>query len=376
MEPLALPVTPSTLWTALQMALAFLALMFVGARVLPGIERVGYPQPDGTCKRYTLTGMTLFFLSNVALAAVVVAKALGFEVSLTPIARHFWSLLIVALALSTAITLALLAWGRRAGPVCRSPESTDLPIPEWAKTFWFGNECNPEWFGVDLKMFFYQPSLIGAYLVNCSFAFAQWERHGFVTPQMLCLCFFWFTYLFSHYVKEEFMLSTWDVLAENFGFMLVWGDLTYVPFLYSLPGWWMVDATGPFSAGALAALVAFHFAALAIFRQSNWQKERFKQDRTAPIWGKPPRLVGGKLLASGYWGIGRKVNYTGEILVYVSFAACAGFAALGPWLLPLALLGLLVHRAHRDDKRCRAKYGALWDEYGRIARWRVIPFVY
>lgn len=376
MEPLALPVTTETLWTASKLALGFLAVMFVAARFLPGIERVGYPQPDGTRKRYTLSGMPTFLLSNMVLAAVVVAKALGWSVSLTPIAQHFWSLLIVALALSTLITLALLAWGRRAGPVCRSPESTDLPIPAWMKTFWFGNECNPELFGVDLKMFFYQPSLIGAYLVNVSFAFAQWERHGFVTPQMLCLCFFWFTYLFTHYVKEEFMLSTWDVMAENFGFMLVWGDLTYVPFLYSLPGWWMVDDTAPFSTFALALLLAFHFAALTIFRQSNWQKERFKQDPTAPIWGRPPRLVGGRLLASGYWGIGRKVNYTGEILVYASFAACAGFEAFGPWVLPLALLGLLVHRAHRDDKRCRAKYGALWSEYGKIARWRVIPFVY
>jgi delta14-sterol reductase len=375
-EPLALPVTTETLWTASKLALGFLAVMFVAARFLPGIERVGYPQPDGTRKRYTLSGMPTFLLSNMVLAAVVVAKALGWSVSLTPIAQHFWSLLIVALALSTLITLALLAWGRRAGPVCRSPESTDLPIPAWMKTFWFGNECNPELFGVDLKMFFYQPSLIGAYLVNVSFAFAQWERHGFVTPQMLCLCFFWFTYLFTHYVKEEFMLSTWDVMAENFGFMLVWGDLTYVPFLYSLPGWWMVDDTAPFSTFALALLLAFHFAALTIFRQSNWQKERFKQDPTAPIWGRPPRLVGGRLLASGYWGIGRKVNYTGEILVYASFAACAGFEAFGPWVLPLALLGLLVHRAHRDDKRCRAKYGALWSEYGKIARWRVIPFVY
>jgi len=376
MEPLALPVTTQTLWAATQMALGYLAAMFVGARFLPGLERVGYPQPDGTRKRYTLTGMTLFFLSNMALASVVVARALGFAVSLTPIAQHFWSLLIVALALSTGITLALLAWGRRAGPVCRSPESTALPLPAAVKEFWFGNECNPEFLGVDLKLFFYQPSLIGAYLLNVSFAFAQWERHGLVTPQLLCLCLFWFTYLFSHYVKEEFMLSTWDVLAENFGFMLVWGDLAYVPFLYSLPGWWMVDVTEPFSTTALIALIAFHFAALAVFRQSNWQKERFKQDPTAPIWGKPPRLVGGKLLASGYWGIGRKVNYTGEILVYFSFALCAGFASPWPYALPLALLGLLVHRAHRDDKRCRAKYGALWTEYGKIARWRVIPFVY
>ena len=279
MQPLALPVTIETLWTAAQMALGFLAVMFAGARFLPGIERVGYPQPDGTRKRYTLTGMTLFFLANVALGGVVVGKALGFDVSLTPIAQHFWPLLIVALALSTLITLVLLAWGRRAGPVCRSPESTSLPLPEAVKEFWFGNECNPELFGVDLKLFFYQPSLIGAYLVNVSFAFAQWERHGFVTPQLLCLCFFWFTYLFSHYVKEEFMLSTWDVLAENFGFMLVWGDLTYVPFLYSLPGWWMVDATEPLATTTLLVLIAAGVLALL---PDQWL-QRVLRGRSTPV---------------------------------------------------------------------------------------------
>lgn len=372
MEPLALPITAETLATAAMMALGFITALFVGARFLPGIERTGYPQPDGTRKRYRLTGMTLFFLAHIAVGAAV----LGFGVSLTPIARHFWPLLAVALASSAAITLALYASGRRAGAVCRSAEGDDLPVPALVRDLWFGNECNPEFLGVDLKMFFYQPSLIGAYLMNVSFAFAQWERHGAVTPQLLCLCGFWFTYLFSHYVKEEFMLSTWDVLAENFGFMLVWGDLAYVPFLYSLPGWWMVDATTPFAASGWIPLVAFHFAALAVFRQSNWQKERFKQDPNAPIWGAPPRVLGGKLLASGYWGIGRKINYTGEILVYLSFALCAGFASPWPYALPLALLGLLLHRAHRDDKRCRAKYGALWQEYGKIARWRVIPGIY
>jgi delta14-sterol reductase len=372
MESLALPVTAETLATAAKMALGFLLALFLGARFLPGIERTGYPQPDGTRKRYSLTGMTLFFLAHVVAAVAV----LRFDVSLAPIARHFWPLLVVALALSVAITLALYFWGRRAGPVCRSDVGHDLPLPPLVRDLWFGNECNPVWFGVDLKMFLYQPSLIGAYLMTVSFAFLQWERHGLVTPQMLCLCFFWFTYLFSHYVKEEFMLSTWDVIAENFGFMLTWGDLAYVPFMYSLPGWWMVDATEPFPAGALVALVVFHFAALAVFRQSNWQKERFKQDPSAPIWGRPPRVIGGKLLASGYWGIGRKINYTGEILVYVSFALCAGFASPWPYALPLALLGLLLHRAWRDDKRCRAKYGGLWEEYARVARFRVIPGIY
>jgi len=58
---------------------------------------------------------------------------------------------------------------------------------------------------------------------------------------MACFVTFWRVYLFTHYIKEEFMLSTWDITDEHFGFMLVWGDMIYVPFLYSIVGWFITD---------------------------------------------------------------------------------------------------------------------------------------
>ena len=61
-----------------------------------------------------------------------------------------------------------------------------------------------------------------------------------------------------------------------------------------------------------------------LFRGSNEQKHQFKADPTRPIWGKPPETVGGKLLVSGFWGIGRKLNYTGELMVYFSWTLCTG----------------------------------------------------
>jgi hypothetical protein len=45
-------------------------------------------------------------------------------------------------------------------------------------------------------------------------------------------------------------------------------------------------------------------------------------------------------------------------------------------VLPLTLIVLLTQRAGRDDRRCRAKYGALWERYCAHARFRVFPFVY
>ncbi|MFW6197626.1 MAG: hypothetical protein ACOC5B_02060 [Myxococcota bacterium] len=372
MEPLLLPVTADTLGTATLMALGFMAALFVGSMVLPGLERLGYPLPDGTRKRYHLTGMTLFFFAHVA----AFVATFGFGVSLTPVVRHFWSLLIVANVVAFVVTGALFFSARRRPDRMRVPHPESNVLPEAAKDLWFGAELNPTWLGVDLKMFMYHPSLIGTYGIVASFAYAQYERHGGLTPQMWCFVGFWFAYLFTHYVKEEFMLSTWDVISENFGFMLVWGDLVYVPFLYSLPGWWLVDQTEAWGPARWVPLVAFFLLALWVFREANWQKERYKQDPTVHIWGKPAETVGGRLLVSGWWGLGRKINYTGEIGVYLAFALTTGFQSWVPYLLPLSLTILLVQRAARDDKKCRTKYGELWEQYCERVRFRILPFVY
>ena len=60
------------------------------------------------------------------------------------------------------------------------------------------------------------------------------------------------------------------------------------------------------------------------------------------IWGEKPKLLKDKLLISGWWGIGRHLNYTGEIITYLSFSLCTGFNSLIPHLLPISLLILLV----------------------------------
>ena len=40
------------------------------------------------------------------------------------------------------------------------------------------------------------------------------------------------------------------------------------------------------------------------------------------------------------------------------------------------LVVLLIHRAWRDEQRCRRKYGDLWSRYTTHARFRMIPFLY
>ncbi len=354
----------------------FIAALFLLAVVLPGRKVAGQPLPGGGRQTYVMNGMALFVATHMAL--FVGGKFFG--LSLTPLLREFWSLLVAA----NLITLVWMAWMYRAGMRGMATQARSLTTEEDHETtqrgllarVWYGVELNPTLFGVDLKVFAYQPSLIGLGVLNAAFAWTQVEQTGSISPQMLAYQGFWWAYLFTHYWQEDNVLSMWDVIAEKFGFMLLWGDLVVVPFFYCIAGWWLLANPEPMPLLGVVAIAGLHGLGLWIFRESNGQKNRFKSDRQAIIWGKPAQTIGGRLLISGWWGIGRKINYTGEIMVYLSFALTTGFGSLVPYLLPLWLCVLLPHRAWRDEQRCQAKYGELWVEYTKIAKFRMIPFVY
>ncbi|WAS97314.1 hypothetical protein [Nannocystis punicea] len=353
-------------WATAAYAAFFLALL-TAARVLPGALVQGFPQPDGRRKHYVLNGLGLFVLTHM----IVIGATLLCGASIAPIVTAwFWPLFIGANLFSAAWTLVLYVGGmQRGGPEASAGRGL-------VHDLWMGVELNPTWRGVDLKTFAYQPSLIGLGLLVAAFAVAQVELHGTLTPQMALWAAFWWLYLFTHFRAEAGVLSMWDIIAEKFGFMLVWGDLVLVPFFYCAAGWVLLDQTEPASWPVLAAIAGVYALGLWIFRGANKQKHTFKLDPSAPIWGERPRLVGGRLLVSGWWGFGRKINYTGELMVYFAIAATAGCASIVPFLVPIWLLCLLVHRAWRDEQRCAAKYGPVWDEYCRVARFRMFPGVY
>ncbi len=363
------PVTLPNLLVAGAVYLAFFGGLLFASMVLPGRVVPGFPSPDGTRKSYRINGMALWVGTHIAIGG----GALLFDLSLAHLVRHFWSYFVVVNAFSIAWMGILYVGGRARQPASERRHGALGLVQD----LWYGVELNPTWKGVDLKVFAYQPSLIGLSLLNVAFAWAQWEQLGTLTPQMVAYQVFWWLYMTTHYHYETGVLSMWDVIAEKFGFMLLWGDLVLVPFFYCIGGWWLLDdPRAAMQWPALAGLVGLHLMGLWIFRGANAQKDRFKRDRTINIWGRPAQTLGGRLLVSGWWGVGRKINYTGEIMVYFSFALCTGAQSVVPFLLPLWLCVLLPHRAWRDERRCRAKYGELWEQYCRKARFRMIPFLY
>jgi delta14-sterol reductase len=321
---------------------------------------------DGTTKSYKLNGLSLFFIVVAVVGACQAAGLFG----LVRVHRLFWPLFVTANVFAVVHTTMLFIAGRRR---VQARTGTPRGAPQ---DWWFGPELNPELWGVDLKLFAYVPSLTGLWLVNVSFAAAQWHDIGHLTTRMVLYQSFFTIYVLNYFLFEYGMLQTWDVMAENFGWMLVWGDYVLVPFFYSLAGWYVLRNTAPIPGWETAALVILFALGFWLFRGSNEQKRRFKEDPQVQIWGKTASAIDGKLLISGFWGIGRKLNYTGEFLIYLSWTVCAGVGSFVPYLVPLWLAGLFIHRAWRDEQRCSLKYGASWEEYRHYARFRMIPFVY
>ena len=116
-------------------------------------------------------------------------------------------------------------------------------------------------------------------------------------------------------------------------------------------------------------------------RGANLQKFWSKRDPTAKAFGLlEPRAIsaGGKhVLAGGFWGLSRHINYLGEILMATALALCLGHPLeLAPWLYPPYYVALLVPLQVYDDRRCAEKYGPLWDEYRRRVPSRILPGIY
>jgi delta14-sterol reductase len=360
-------VTWELLGEAAAIYIGFILILFLGSRFVPGRTRYGVAPVDGEPARYTLNGFRLLALSAAACAILQWSGAC----SLSGLLDRFWALFMVANLWAFIAAAALYLSGTKR----RVASHAELRQSGFRGAF-FGVELNPSFAGIDLKFFSYRPSLLGLAILNAAFAVRQYELYETLSTAMLLYQGFTLAYIINYFQFEDGMLRTWDIVSERFGWMLVWGDYVLVPFFYSLPGWYLIHPSTPLSPWAAAGLVVLYVFGFWLFRGANEQKHRFRTDPNLPIWGRQPETVGGRLLISGFWGIGRHLNYTGEILIYVAFASTTGLQSPVPYLLPLWLIALLAHRAWRDEQRCLAKYGSLWELYTRRVRFRMLPFCY
>ncbi|KAL9238992.1 hypothetical protein vseg_013353 [Gypsophila vaccaria] len=356
-------------WASAGLLGFYLGYLAIFGSVLPGKIVPGATLPDGTRLHYCCNGLSQLILLVLLLAGGIAA---GY-VSPTAIADRGLELLSATFIFSVVVTLLLYV----AGHISRDQGSSLKPhvsgnfIHDW----WFGIQLNPQFMGIDLKFFFVRAGMLGWLLINLSVLAKSIEDDNLHRSMVLYQLFCAF-YILDYFFYEEYMTSTWDIIAERLGFMLVFGDLVWIPFTFSIQGWWLLQTNVELTTAAVVANGLVFLMGYRIFRGTNKQKHIFKKNPKALIWGRAPKVIGGKLLASGYWGIARHCNYLGDLLLALSFSLPCGISSPVPYFYPIYLLILLIWRERRDEARCAEKYKDIWAEYRTVVPWRILPYVY
>lgn len=343
------------------------ALVVLFHVVLPARRVTGYVRDEhsGELLTYRLNG--LFVLIVTVALWVLSCSRLGLPYDWLYL--HRWESLAGACVIGLVFTLAVV-----------------LPAPSTGKPLvadlFLGRRENPQVLGgrVDLKMLLY---LVGAVMLELnllSFAAHHLLVVGRSASVVLHVALFsWFVcdYLFF----ERVHLYTYDLFAERVGFKLGWGCLTFYPYFYAIGAWSTADLPSPNTSPVLLTAAAVSFMlGWSLARGANMQKFTFKRDPTRPFLGIRPETVSDEnhaLLANGFWGVSRHVNYLGELLMALGLTLSLGQpASPWPWLYPLYYVLLLVPRERDDHRRCAAKYGALWERYCERVPSRIVPGIY
>ena len=337
----------------------------------PGKWVEGTPLRHGSRLKYKMNGWFAWWFTWAALALGAWLKLF----SPTVLADQFGPLLTAA-NIVTYLFALYLYWHGKALATAQE-RVTGNAIYD----FWLGTALNPRIGNFDLKLFCEaRPGLIGWVAIDLSLAAKQYELHGLVTTPMILVCFFHFWYVADYYLHEEAILTTWDIKHENFGFMLAWGDLVWVPFIYTIQAYYLVEHTHDLPWWGTVAIVALNFTGYAIFRGANIQKHRFRKNPAEPIWGRAPQYIrtrrGSLLLTSGWWGLSRHMNYFGDLLMGLAWCLPCLFGSPLPYFYIFYFTLLLVHRERRDHEMCAVRYGSDWETYCRKVPNRIIPGVY
>ncbi|XP_077979622.1 7-dehydrocholesterol reductase-like [Glandiceps talaboti] len=355
--------------------------------ILPSYKggvRLGAVTPAGNQMWYLVNGLQAWFLSH----AFWFANAFYFKLfSPTIIFDNWGGLLWVANIVGNIVAVFVMV---KAYFFPTSAEDRKFSNNIFYD-YMMGIELNPrigKWF--DFKLFFNgRPGIVAWTLINLSCAWKQYELYGTVTNSMLLVNVLQAIYVVDYFWNESWYLHTIDICHDHFGWYLGWGDCVWLPYMYTLQSLYLVYNPVELSAIHCCVVLTLGLAGYYIFRDVNFQKDYFRSnDGDCIIWGKTPEFIQcsyissdgkkrqNKLLLSGWWGVARHMNYTGDLMGSLSYCLATGFGHVLPYFYIVFMTILLVHRCLRDEHRCRCKYGKDWDRYISRVRYRLLPGIF
>ena len=353
---------------------------------------------DGIPLNYRLNGIAVYIVMTILFLQLP-------RDNYIKLFESFWSNLIIVNVLGiSASTYFLIKGGKAKYLRCITVDqiqSDDFkkkltpagPAPPLLTRFFLGCEWNPRILGVDIKMFLYLVGAVGLQLNILSCMFANMEmNNGKISNAMALYVALMGWFLTEYLLGEEVHLYTYDLFAEKIGFKLVWGCLVFYPFFYSISIAPLITfrpsegSNSDLSPLTMVAIVGLFLSGWALTRGANMQKfwSRTQPQVKFVFFGLVPQrtLPGTRILVSGWWGLSRHINYLGEIVqaLAVALPGClvaeSAMMRVVPLLYPLYYLLLFVPRQIDDDAVCKAKYGAIWDEYVKQVPYRIFPGVW
>eukprot|EP00892_Ulva_mutabilis_P004519 jgi/Ulvmu1/2439/UM134_0021.1 len=367
---------------ALAFHVAYTGYQWALAQWLPGPVVYGAPvdveDPAGERHAYICNAPFAWY-TTLALAAVLHVSG-AFD--LVWIIDQFGPLIIL---LSVAASIALYAWAAAHAPPADAAAATGSAAYD---TF-MGLLLHPRIGAVHLKMLFDVrlpwPLL---FLVSLSAALAQRRALGHFTPELLFMVLAHFLYANATHKGEEHVPCTWDITQERFGFMLLFWNAAGIPFGYSATSIYLLHR-GPLRQhwAFTAAVYVLMLLAYYVWDTANCQKSVFKAQEAGrwepDRWRAPPQLpwsilrepetIGGRLLVSGWWAHARKVTYTADLAMALSWGLITGAGSVLPYWYFAFFLVVLLHRVSRNERYCSQKYGPLWEEYCARVPYCFIP---
>jgi len=355
-------------WSALQLALL---------RGLPGRRCEGPPTPAGARPIYRDNGLLAWAVSHGLLVAALLTGALPATAIFERLGEIIATANVLALVLCVAMQIRARRWAATPDVVITGNPVFDV---------FQGIELHPRVLGVDLKQ-----------LVNCRVSMMGWSalaigclawEHGTtgaISPGLTVSVVLVVVYLLKFFVWERGYFHSLDMMHDRFGFYLCWGVLVWVPAVYLSPTYFIAANPSAMGWPAAVATIVVGVAAIVVNYAADAQRQRVRAaGGRVLVFGRPPVLIRAAyrtgdgascenlLLASGWWGIARHFHYLPELVVALALTLPAGPVPMA-WVYPVFLGVLLVDRTHRDDERCRRKYGGAWEEYCRRVPWRIVP---
>jgi len=363
----------TTTWVAYA---AFFFLQLALAQIMPGITMYGLPTaPDGVRLPYHCNG----YLCYYATLAVFVGVTWNYPeyFSMSYLANNYGELLIASIIIGDATSLLWYVYGLLFADKYNGRSQVTGNVPY---DFFMGTILYPRVGELDIKMIAEARwSWTTLLLLTMSAAAQQYETLGYISPNICILLLAHWLYSNACAKGEHCIPCTWDMFHENYGWMLNFWNITGVPFLYCYQSLYVVrnqnriDTFG-YPLIFAAAVVVFLLVGYYIFDTANSQKATIKiriKRNTFPqlpwsILKEPIAFIEtpkGNLLVGGWYAFARKMQYTGDIMMALSWGLACGFESSLPYFYVLFFTCMILHRQSRDEIRCGAKYGAHWKEY-------------